>query len=432
MRLSDRRWDHFALAAIGVGAAARAVWIFWLHKPLDYLYSDMSTYLTYAKQIADWQGLNIYATFQPQGLHLLLALPLAVLGDGRTGLWGAAAIWWILGAATPFFAWRLARLLLTPAAAALTALFVAIWPLSVTYSGYFLSEGPGIAFLLAAIWIGYEAQRREGRPALMLGALAGVLGAAAVAIRPQYLLNLALVAVPFLPRRPLNRAATGGFVAVAVVLLIGVCAFNTAIAGRLTTFSREGGVTFYLGQCHIRHVDVRTATIYYAIDPPVYVQTGGNSASFPGHQIWEEGFFYRKGLHCLAHEGAHWPVHAARMIADMTATSVPWPLVDEPTLSRVADWTNTVYGYGLLPLVIVLALVRIARRVPTAAGEKALLAHLLCIVPVALVFFGDPRFRSTYDVFGLALLAAALAGLPELRKTWGNRGSPSPSSARSR
>jgi 4-amino-4-deoxy-L-arabinose transferase-like glycosyltransferase len=416
MRLSDRRWDGFALAAIGLGAAARAVWVFWLHKPLDYVYSDMSTYLTGAKEIADWHGLDVYTTFQPQGMHLLLAVPLAVLGDGRAGLWGAAAIGWVLAAATPFFAWRLARLLLTPAAAALTALFVAIWPLLVTDSGYFLSESPGLAFLLASLWLGYEAQQRSGRAALLVGVLAGVLGAAAVAIRPQYLLNLAIVAVPFLPRRRWNAYAAGGFAVAVVSLLIGVCAFNTAIAGRFTTLSREGGVTFYIGQCHIRHVDVRTATSYYFIEPPVYVQTGGAVASFTGHQLWDDGFFYRKGIDCLRHDGAGWFRHAGRVLADMTATSNPWPQDGEPTLGSVTDWTNRVYGYGLLPLVIVLALIRIIRRVPTAAGETALLAHLLCIVPVALVYFGDPRFRSTYDVFGFALLAAAITGLPAMFK----------------
>jgi 4-amino-4-deoxy-L-arabinose transferase-like glycosyltransferase len=347
-------------------------------------------------------------------------VPFAILGDGRAGLWGAAAIWWLLSSATPFFAWRLARLLLTPAAAALTALFVAIWPLLVTDSGYFLSETPGLAFLLASLWLGYEAQRRRGRSALLVGVLAGGLGAAAVAIRPQYLLNLALVAIPFLPRRRLNKQAAGGFAVAVVALLIGVSAFNTAVADRPTFLSREGGVTFYLGQCHVRHVEVRTATTFYFIEPPVYVQTGGNSAHFGGRQIWQDGFFYRRGLDCLERRGAHWFSHAGHMIADMTATSIPWPQVSQPVLSSVADWTNILYGYGLLPLVIILALVRIFRRVPTAAGEKALLAHLLCIVPVALVYFGDPRFRSTYDVFGFALLAAAIADLPALLKGRGN------------
>src|ERR1700751_3804863 len=129
MRVYDRRWDRLAGAAIGLGAVSGGLWVFWLHKPFDYVYSDMNTYVIGAKQIADWRGVDVYTTFQPQGTHLLLAVPFAIVGDGRAGLWGAAAIWWLLGALTPFFAWRLARLLLTPAAAALTALFVAIWPL---------------------------------------------------------------------------------------------------------------------------------------------------------------------------------------------------------------------------------------------------------------------------------------------------------------
>jgi 4-amino-4-deoxy-L-arabinose transferase-like glycosyltransferase len=416
MRISDRRWDRLALAAVALGAVAQALWVFWLHKPFHYVYSDMNTYVTGAKQIADWHGMDVYTTFQPQGTHLLLAVPFAILGDDSAGLWGGAAIWWLLGAATPFFAWRLARLLLTPAAAALTALFVATWPLLVTDSGYFLSEGPGLSFLLASLWLGYEAQRRSGRAALRVGVLAGVLGAAAVAIRPQYLLNLAIVAVPFLPRRRWNAYAAGGFSVAAVTLLLGVCAFNTAIAGRFTTLSREGGVTFYIGQCHIKQVTVTTPTSAYTISPPVYVQRGGSVTLFPGHQIWEEDFFYRKGLDCLRHDGTGWFHHAGVVLADMTATSNPWPQEDQPTLSSVTNWTNRIYGYGLLPLIIILALVRIIRRVPTAAGETALLAHLLCIVPVALVFFGDPRFRSTYDVFGFALLAAAITGLPALLK----------------
>jgi hypothetical protein len=44
---------------------------------------------------------------------------------------------------------------------------------------------------------------------------------------------------------------------------------------------------------------------------------------------------------------------------------------------------------------------------------------LACAVLVAIFFFGDPRVRSSYDVFGLALLAARVAdrlGLEELRE----------------
>ena len=45
------------------------------------------------------------------------------------------------------------------------------------------------------------------------------------------------------------------------------------------------------------------------------------------------------------------------------------------------------------------------------SGETVMLLQLACALVVAIFFFGDPRVRSTYDVFGLALLAAAIADL---------------------
>jgi hypothetical protein len=48
-----------------------------------------------------------------------------------------------------------------------------------------------------------------------------------------------------------------------------------------------------------------------------------------------------------------------------------------------------------------------------------ILLQLACALLVAIFFFGDPRVRSSYDVCGLALLAARVAdrfGLEELRR----------------
>ncbi len=38
-----------------------------------------------------------------------------------------------------------------------------------------------------------------------------------------------------------------------------------------------------------------------------------------------------------------------------------------------------------------------------------LLWHLLMFVPLAVLIFGDPRFRAPYDLFGLSLAAVVIA-----------------------
>jgi hypothetical protein len=54
-----------------------------------------------------------------------------------------------------------------------------------------------------------------------------------------------------------------------------------------------------------------------------------------------------------------------------------------------------------------------------SSGEAVILLQLACALVVAIFFFGDPRVRSSYDVFGLTLLAARVAdrfGLEESRE----------------
>jgi hypothetical protein len=71
-----------------------------------------------------------------------------------------------------------------------------------------------------------------------------------------------------------------------------------------------------------------------------------------------------------------------------------------------------------LPLVAAYSVFVIVRRGTPGlfSGEAVILLQLACVLVVAIFFFGDPRVRSTYDVFGLALLAAAIADLFGLDK----------------
>jgi 4-amino-4-deoxy-L-arabinose transferase-like glycosyltransferase len=411
----ERRWRSVALAAIGIGAALRALWILVVHHPFatQYIYSDIDGYVRRAKALASGH-FSHYAAFYPPGTHALIAFPLELFGSGRAGFWGAAVLWWLFSSVTPFFAWRLARLLLTPAAAGLTAVLVSLWPLYILYAGYFTSETPAIAFIVAALWLGYRARFGTGRAALVSAAGAGVLGMAALACRPQLSFNLLILGLPLLRRREqILKAAV--LVLGAAVIFAAVVVNNSKATGEFTPqLNQDTSLAFFIGHCNVRFVSTADEGrhLFFGFGPPPAIEQGiGHDYRFQNRVVWDEGFFYRKGLDCIRHDGIGHTTLIARHLADMTATSTPWPLIDDKGIRSLAQLTNFLYTLAL-PVILVAAFLlarekRRAGRRPT--GEGILLAQFACVLIVAVFAFGDPRFRLPYDVFALALLGAVLA-----------------------
>jgi 4-amino-4-deoxy-L-arabinose transferase-like glycosyltransferase len=419
----ENRWDRIALTSVLGGVIVRIVWGLVIHPPLDHLYSDMGAYVERAQRLAVGAGLQRADAFFPPGTHVLLAAPMTLFGAERAGLWGGAVLWCALSAAIPFFAWRLARLLLTPPAAALTALFCAFWPLYITYGGYFTSETPSLAFLLASLWAGYRAAQLSGRKAGWLGLAAGLLGGVAIANRPQLILNLVVLVVPLLFRLRRQALALTGIVVGSVVILAGTVLHNSAAAGKPTGLSENAALNFWIGHCDVH--DVTTAdpasNITFQFANPVWMQLGrGGTYYFEGPLVWDQGFFYEMGLRCIERNGLGHVRILARNVLNMGATTVPWPQVNEAPQRDVVRLGNLAYSL-LLPLVVIDSVFVLLRRPASgrSSGEAVMLLQLACALVVAILFFGDPRVRSTYDVFGLALLAARITdrlGLEESRR----------------
>jgi 4-amino-4-deoxy-L-arabinose transferase-like glycosyltransferase len=406
------RWDRIALASVLAGVIVRIIWGLMIHPPLEYLYSDMGAYVERAQRLAMGASLQRPDTFFPPGTHILLAAPMSLFGTERVGLWGGALLWCLLSAAIPLFAWRLARLLLNPPAAALTALSCAFWPLYITYGGYFTSETPSLAFLLASLWAGYLASRLSGRKALWVGLAAGLLGGVAIANRPQLILNLGVLVVPLLFRLRRQALALAGILAGIALILAGTVLHNSAAAGKPTGLSENAGLNFWIGQCDVHDVTTvdpaRNITFHFG--NPVWAQLGrGGTYYFEGPLVWDQGFFYEMGLRCIERDGLGHVGVLARNVLNMGATTVPWPQVNEAAQRGVVRLSNLAYSL-LLPLIVIDSVFALIRRPASgrSSGEVVMLLQLACALLVAIIFFGDPRVRSSYDVFGLALLAARI------------------------
>lgn len=404
------RWDQIAVASIIAGATLRVLWVFAFHPPPDHVYSDMGGYVGRAVKLAAGGGFDRYDAFYPPGTHLLLALPLALFGTDRTGLVVASALWCALSALTPYWMWRFARTHLTPAGAGLTAALTALWPMHISYAGYFLSETPALAFLAASLAYTCRASEPGGRS--RRGALAGVLGGIAAANRPALALNLVVSAVHLVRRGRTHGASVTLLAGSAALMLALVVAHNSLAAGKPTFLSENGGLTFFLGHCDV--LEVRTGRPggpqFHFGAPPAIQRGSGMGYEFPDRVVWEQDFFIAEGLACVRQDGLGHLRTLLRGPVDMTLTSKPWPQVVEDTHGDVINVTNVMYS-AALPFIVVGAITLARRRHARSepAPETLLLAHLACVLATAVIFFGDPRFRTPYDVFGLALLASFVA-----------------------
>ena len=407
--LREWDWGAFARVSIFLGAGIRAVWVLVLHSPLDNIYSDSKTYVDTAMHLAQLAQPERFDAFYPPGTRFLLALPLALIGPDRDGLTAGAVLWVVLSALTPYFMWRYLRLLLPPAAAALGAAFCALYPLHIAYAGFFTSETPGLAFLVLSLWLAERSMRLLSTRDGLLGGLAGGIAAA---IRPAFALNVILAAVPLARRIRIRVAPLLALAAGSALVLVLVLAHEALIVGRVVGVSENSGLTFYLGHCDIRRVTTGTPeTLTYQFQTPVATQLDrGKNAVFPDHQIWDQEFFYAQGLSCIAQDGLGHVRVIVRNIYDMGLSTIPWPPSNEDGLKQVASLTNVAYVL-LLPFIVVGSIRKVRRLWPVGGGrgELMLLGQLSLALATAIVYFGDPRFRTPFDVFGLALAASLLA-----------------------
>lgn len=391
--------------AIFVGAVVRGVWVLILHPPLEHVYSDMEGYVTRAVHVATGASGGRPDALYPPMTHLLLSVPLRFFGTGRTGLWAGSVLWFLLSASIPVLLWRYVRSWTGPFPAAVAAAIAAFWPLHITYSGYFLSEIPATALLLAALCC----LTRSTRGATVSWAVgAGVLGGMAVATRPQMVLNVvvgtAAAAVVATDRQRLLLRLPASVAAGFLLSSAAVAGYSTSVAGKPTLTAENSGMTFYLGHCDVHLLTTEKDGYRFQFGSPSTFQRGaGRDARITDHLVWDSGYFYRQGLRCIRHDGIGHVRLLAQSLSDLTITTMPWPQVNEGRLGAAVNVVNDVFVLSCLP-VIGWTLWRRRGR-----GELVMLAHLGCGLVVATLVVAEPRFRTPYDVFAFALFGPAAA-----------------------
>jgi hypothetical protein len=206
----------------------------------------------------------------------------------------------------------------------------------------------------------------------------------------------------------------------AVVILAGVIALNSTAAGRLVGVNENGAHQFYQSHCDIHLITMGSPDrggVFSFGGPVAFQKNRGHDVTFPDHEPWDQGFFVKEGLRCIGDDGLGHLGVLAQNALDATATTTPFPFGSPPSLVTPARAANIAYCVLIMLTIIGAVALPKRRRAWLRTGERQLLIHLACFLPVILVFLSEPRYRIPYDVFGLMLMASLAVTLaPEARR----------------
>jgi hypothetical protein len=419
--------------------AVRLVWNLALHPPLEYVFSDMGGYLERAQTSIDFpnEPHGYFALF-PWGTHWVLSLVKRAFGRDNGAAIGI--LYATYGALAVGYAFAIARRLtkspMIARGAAAVLIFYYPW---ISLGGYTLSEPPFTLFLCASAYhaLAY-ADRGRARDAWLFGA-ALALGAI---FRPQILAALPLYAVHALWRRRAWRRLHWRTIVPAIAAPLAVVFAVSAVrihfhTGKYGLISQNAPVNYAFGRCHATTITANGPTRRSGYSPPSLLALAEHEKSYPnaffkldpareqsitviGH-IWEAEPFRALAADCVARTGLVRQLrYAVTHVVMLWGLSVAWPDGHLARFREVMQNAQSFHDRFVLPAAL-LAIVCAFRARHARAMLVAL--HVIALVALAVVYFGDTRLRIPYDGFLIVLAASAYGSVVRLIwRRWATRG----------
>lgn len=401
--------DRIALAmwiVAALGTALRLWFVLTVHRPIDFDYSDMHSYVEGAKWMARPGYVpNIFDFYYPTGTAFFISLWLRLFGL-KTGWLVAGAVQGLIsGLEIPLVYFATKRFFSKYVAFAAALLFATHY-LSIGYAGFFMSEN-----YLAFGVIGACALYVPEKPVrLLLAGLALGLGAwaksQAILLAPMWSLVL---------WRRGRRLGAVLVTAGALAVVLPVSAWVSWRAHKPTFISFNGGQTFALAHCPIREISyndpkTHTGALFTLPVQNQRFERGDPEASWGSAHYTEpfvdSNFYMREGFKCIARYPKHYLRQIFYHVVDTFcgppwSITMPWP--DSHTRFRPFSLGSNMFLCGLIAPLAFLGLWWRRR-------EDAMWVYfalpLASVLLTAVLFHGDSRFRCPYD-YGFFIAAAA-------------------------
>lgn len=417
--------ERWLLAIFVAALLVRLHWNLVVHPLGDYVYSDMNGYVSRADRMLD-KGLSPheYSSFFPYGTHwLVFAIKWLC---GRENFVAIGVVYALLGALTVAFAFAAVR-----RASAFSFVAPAVGLVGVFYyphvslGGYVLSEVPFGFFLMGAVLASLRlADHGRHADAWIMGTCAAL----GTAVRPQLMVSAALLGLFWLVwRKRLPKLRFVHLLQSAVPVVI-VLALSAALlhhnTGRFGLVSENGSFNLVFGRCHANKIRTTPdgkghGRVHF--QPPSFLQVRNheNDAHKKGTpprialepaidaELVYPGYIGDKEKHmeyvreCVRRTGLWGQVEYGWVNASLLwYHNVPWPDSGRAQWRSVSNWWTKVHR-NVLTLPALLGLVVLGWRRTVKQGLVAV--HLVALLVVSAIYFGEIRIRTPYDYIIMAL-----------------------------
>lgn len=422
------RWivrERWLLSIFVAALVVRLHWNLVVHPLGDYVYSDMNGYVSRADRMLE-VGLrpHEYSSFFPFGTHWMVAGIKWVFG--KSNFVAIGVVYALLGALTVSFAQAATRRASAfPWVAPAVGLVGVFYYPHLSLGGYVLSEVPFAFFLMGAVLCSLRlADHGRTADAWLMGLCAGL----GTLVRPQMMVSAALLGLFWLVWRkqlPKLRFVHLLQSAVPVVILLALSSVllhhNT---GRLGLVSENGSFNLVFGRCHASKIrttpdDQGHGRVHFR--PPSFLQVKNHEAQMRKQgrpprvalepaledEIVYAGYIGDKEQHmmyvreCIRRTGVWGQVKYGIVNATLLwRHNMPWPDSGRSQWRPLSKWWTHVHRDGLaVPALLGLLVLGFRRTV----RQGLLAVHLLGLLLVSAIYFGEIRIRTPYDFIIMAL-----------------------------
>lgn len=401
---ASRRCFWAAAGFVVLGASVRFAFIYLLHLPEDYVYSDMASYVDSAGQIVAGQR-GPQHLFHPVGYPLALALSLWLTGTFSV----VVCAQYLMSVATFVLMWRGSVRFLREKRALLVLLVGALHFPFISLSGFFMAE-TAFGFFLALLFYLLAARGFPWNPGYAFAAGAVYMAAAwfkgnNALFGPILIVWVALWAwrrraralpIPWKSAGKTIAAFTAG-----AFLIAGITAVSTySLAGRARISATTGALNFVEGKCPDKiNVDLDGSGWH----SPLFVQLGeGGEKHWPAH-FWDDAYFWKAGWSCVRRDP--WVlVTSVRYVYYLFFDNQMWPSSSDSQYAGINRWYGMFFSALVFPGILV-GLLLVFRR-PVSSRTPAFL-FVVSLCAVSWLLKSEMRYRVPFDV---ALIPLSVVG----------------------